>query len=80
VTFGPWVTELDPAERIARIRAIRALAGVFCHRFPSSGEALLRAEAEPAALEEALRLLDELPALNRRRLLASCTATATNKR
>jgi hypothetical protein len=71
MTFGPFAPGLDPAERQARIRALRALAGVFCHRFPSFGEALLRAETEPTALNEALQLLDQLPALNRRRLLAS---------
>jgi hypothetical protein len=71
MTFGPFAPGLDQAERLARIRALRALAGVFAHRFPSFGQALLRAESEPAALDEALRLLDQLPALNRRRLLAS---------
>jgi hypothetical protein len=71
MTFGPFALSLDQAERLARIRALRALAGVFCHRLPTFGEAILRAESEPTALNEALRLLDQMPALNRRRLLAS---------
>jgi hypothetical protein len=71
MTFGPWVAELEPAERLARLRALRALAGVFCHRFPKFAEALRAAETDKAALAEALRLLDTLPAINRRRLLAS---------
>ena len=71
-SFGPWATNLDPAERLARIRAMRALAGVFCHRHPKVDEALRAAETDPAALEQAFQLLNELPTLNRRRLLICC--------
>jgi hypothetical protein len=27
--FGPWVPDLDPAERLARYRSLRALVQVF---------------------------------------------------
>jgi hypothetical protein len=71
VTFGPFATDLDPAERLARIRSMRALASVFAHRHQSFVDTLRAAEVDPAAFGEACRLLDTLPALNRRRLLAS---------
>jgi hypothetical protein len=77
--FGPWAVGLEAGERLARTRAMRALAGVFCHHHRKFVDALRAAETDPAALADALRLLDELPALNRRRLLASYGAVATNK-
>jgi len=61
-SFGPWATNIDSTERLARIRAMRALAGVFCHRHPKFEDALRTAETDPAALEQALQLLNELPA------------------
>jgi hypothetical protein len=76
MTFGPWLAGIDRAERLARTRAMRALAGVFCHGYPQFAEALRAAETSEAELERALQLLDELPALNRRRLLASYGAMA----
>jgi hypothetical protein len=51
---------------------VRALAGVFAHRHPDLRAALLAAEAgDLAARQRAQELIDQLPALNRRRLLAS---------
>lgn len=77
--FGPWAANLDHAERLARTRAMRALANVFAHRHPQFVEALRAGETDPTALDQALQLLNELPALNRRRLLASYGAVATKK-
>jgi hypothetical protein len=71
MSFGPWHPDIDAPERLARLRSMRALAGVFCHHHPQFAEALRAAETDQAELERALQLLDELPALNRRRLLAS---------
>jgi hypothetical protein len=76
VTFGPWQPDIDAPERLARTRALRALAGVFCHRHQQFVEALRAAETNEAELGRALQLLDELPALNRRRLLASYSTVA----
>jgi hypothetical protein len=70
--FGPWERDIPPAERLARCRAPRALDGVFAHRHPEFAAALLAAESgDQGALRLAHDLLDRLPALNRRRLLAS---------
>jgi hypothetical protein len=70
--FGPWEPQISSAERLARCRALRALAGVFAHRHPEFAAALMQAEAgDQGALRQARELLDRLPALNRRRLLAS---------
>jgi hypothetical protein len=68
--YGPFVPDLDPAERLARTRSLRALAIVFAHRHQELITALRAAETDPAALHRANDLLDRLPALNRRRLLA----------
>jgi hypothetical protein len=70
--FGPWDPQISIVERQCRLRAFRALAGVFAHRFPDFAAALMAAEGgDAAALSLAHELLDRLPALNRRRLLAS---------
>jgi hypothetical protein len=79
-TFGPWASNIDPAERLARLRAMRALAMTVAR--PHAGElirALRRAEDEPAALPEALALLDRLPALARRRVLTSYATLAKSR-
>jgi hypothetical protein len=75
--FGAWNPQISPAERLARLRALRALAHVFAHRHPDFATALLAAErGDDDALRRAQELLDRLPALNRRRLLASYAAQA----
>ena len=70
--FGPWATDLDPAERLARTRTLRALAAVLIgpagHHLV---EHLAAAEHDPGALRPAAEALDALPALSRRRLLAA---------
>lgn len=74
-TFGPWAPGLPPAERLARLRALRAFAQCFAgakHPFTralaaaetdDSGEADRRAWAELAAI----------PSRDRRNIL-SCLA------
>jgi len=54
VTFGPWQPDIDAPERLARTRAMRALAGVFCHRHQQFAEALRAAETDQAELDCAL--------------------------
>ena len=71
MTFGPFAAGLDPAERLARTRVMRALAVVFACRHRTFIAALCKAETDPAALTDAFRLLEQLPSLIRRRLLAT---------
>jgi hypothetical protein len=70
--FGPWTAGLSDAERIARCRALRALAVVLTGRRGDQLVAALRtAEADPARLPGALAALESLSALDRRRLLSA---------
>jgi hypothetical protein len=75
--FGPWSVGISPMERLARLRALRALAMCYCGgpHHPLWVE-LLAAELDVTALPRALGQLDRLPALWRRRLLASYAALA----
>jgi hypothetical protein len=71
VTYGPFVANLDHAERRARCRALRALGVVLLGQAHPLLPILAAAEADDAALEVAQRMVDELAPLPRRRLLAS---------
>jgi hypothetical protein len=72
MSWGPFAPNLEPGERMARLRAVRALAGVFCHRCPEFAAALLAAERDPTALGGAEAVFERIvPTLNRRKLLAS---------
>jgi hypothetical protein len=70
VNFGPWQAGLDQAERVARLRALRALALARCRREREFIAALARAEHDPRELERAAVLLNRIPALPARRMLA----------
>jgi hypothetical protein len=61
-------------ERAARIGELRALALVYLGQGHPAIAALAAAASEPAATERALDLIDKLPALRRRRLLAAAGA------
>ena len=68
--FGPWAPDLSDAERIARWRALRALAFLLVgaeHPFIAT---LRAAEKDADASRRALAELEALPPLRRRRLLA----------
>ncbi len=71
MTFGPWTPNLNHAERVARLRAMRALALLLCRPHSNFIKTLQQAETDPGALPAALDLLDHLPALRRRHLLAA---------
>jgi hypothetical protein len=74
-TFGPWRRSLDQIERAAERRELKALATVFCGQKHSLVRALRAAQNGDAdALAVALREIDALPALPRRRLLATFAA------
>jgi hypothetical protein len=59
------------AERMARCRELRALSLVYLGLHHPVTIALAAAVTDPAATDRALTVLDALPALRRRRLLAS---------
>jgi hypothetical protein len=72
--FGPWAEGIDPAERLARYRSLRALVGVFAGPNHPLTVALAAAEADPtddAAALIAWQVLTTMPAIKRRRILAS---------
>src|SRR5258707_16654 len=68
--FGPWSPDVDSVERVAQLRALCALAAVFCSSQHPLVAELRRAETDPDAAERALTLLDALPSLTRRRLIS----------
>jgi len=69
--FGPWARDIDPAERLARLRSMRALALVHCRHETDFLKSLRRAETDATALPAALEYLNRLPALRRRHLLST---------
>ncbi|MBK3775207.1 hypothetical protein GAY31_13725 [Azospirillum brasilense] len=73
--FGPFVRNLDPAERAVRSRALAALVRVFAG--PASSPlvaALHRLERDAQAADEALALFGALPAHPRRHALGAYAA------
>ena len=66
--FGPSSPNVDPAERIAQLRSLAAVSVGSDH--PRVAE-LRAAETDRDAAERALALLDALPSLTRRRLIAT---------
>lgn len=70
--FGPWALDLEPGERLARLRSLRALARVLVGpRAVELCELLHQAETDPAALVLAADVLDRLAPLDMRRLLST---------
>ena len=74
-TFGPWAAGIDISERIARLRAIRALVHVLAHNQVELRAALAAAEdGDDGMLAVALVLFERVPTLRRRNILASYCA------
>ena len=71
MTWGPWSTDIDGAERRARLRAMRALALVHCRYEKNFINTLRQAEIDDTALPVAFTELGKLPPLRRRHLLAT---------
>lgn len=70
--FGPFADSLDPAERLARLRSMRAITNLCCGpRGEGLARALHLAERDAAHLPAAVAALDALAALDRRHVLAS---------
>jgi hypothetical protein len=69
------VFNVSEPERSARLREARMAAALLLGRSHPLAVALADAIADPAALMDALAELDRLPALPRRRLLATLAHT-----
>jgi hypothetical protein len=68
--FGPFREGIESTERIAQLRSLRTLVHVHFHL--SDLERLLwEAEVNAEAGERALAMLDTVPSLYRRKILAS---------
>jgi hypothetical protein len=72
--YGPWIPDLDPAERIARFRSLASLAALLLGSGHHLVVALRRAETDPGAWATARTLLEAVPALTQRRLLSTYAA------
>jgi hypothetical protein len=69
--FGPWSPSVDPVEQIAQLRSLAALAAVSVGSGHELVAELRAAETERDAADRALKLLDALPSLRQRRLIAT---------
>jgi hypothetical protein len=77
--FSSWA-QLDPTERTARLRAVRALAQVYARPHREFVETLNAAETDSTLLDRASELFEALPALSRRRLLAAYSALVSPRK
>jgi hypothetical protein len=68
--FGPFRGDMNPVERVAQLRVLRALVHVY-FALPELEVALKRGEIEDSARVRALQLLDAVPSLKRRHILAT---------
>jgi len=73
--WGPFVPDLRPGERVARLRCLRAVVHLTCGpRGDDLVDKLRRAEMLIVAPETVLATLARLDPLDRRRVLASYAA------
>jgi hypothetical protein len=72
--LGFLLSGCSPSEHTARLRELRALALVYLGPAHPATTALAAAVADPAMTERALGLVGDLPALRKRRLLATYAA------
>jgi hypothetical protein len=73
--WGPFRLDLDPAERKACLRCLRAIVHLSAGpRGQTLTDLLLRAERDAALLVPALSALADLDALDKRRVWASYAA------
>jgi hypothetical protein len=73
--WGPWDQAINAAERVARLRALRAFVQAFYGTNHALNKALYFAESlEPADLDGAALELERLPALDRRKILSTYAA------
>jgi hypothetical protein len=74
IAFGPWQKGLPRAERLARLRELRALAHVLAGPRHPFTLALKEALTDRTAVDRAGAALADLPTLTMRRLLATFAA------
>ncbi|WP_336488827.1 hypothetical protein [Methylobacterium nigriterrae] len=73
--WGPFRPDIDSAERLARLRSLRALVRAYCGaRGQTLCAALAEAETDPDALTLALAALNRLTPHDRRHVLAAFAA------
>ena len=73
--FGPWRPDITDAERLARLRSMRAIARLCLGpRGDALTDALRLSERSPDHLPAALVALDALAPIDRRTVLASFAA------
>lgn len=77
--FGPWADDIDRAERLARLRSLRAIVRLTTGpRGDRLAGELHRAEHDASRLPAALAALDALAVLDRRQVLGSYAALHRN--
>jgi hypothetical protein len=69
--FGPWLPGIPEAERRAALRALAALVAVFAGSHDPAVAALRHAELDISTSDQALAMFDQLPALPRRKIIAT---------
>lgn len=73
--WGPFAIAINGAERVARLRALRAFVQAFYGTTHPLNRALYWAESgEPADLDAAALELERLPARDRRKILSTYAA------
>ncbi|SDO59195.1 hypothetical protein SAMN05216360_1298 [Methylobacterium phyllostachyos] len=73
--WGPFRPDIDPGERKARLRCLRAIVHLSTGpRGQALAELLLQAERDDALLPPALAALSSLDAIDKRRVWASYLA------
>jgi hypothetical protein len=78
--WGPFHAAISHAERVARLRGLRAIVEQYHHEQSEFRRALYFAETgDTADLETALIELDRLPALTRRKVLTAYARLSTYK-
>jgi hypothetical protein len=77
--IGPWSQTVPIAERRARFRSLKAVAGCMLGWRHPLTERLAGAETDPMAAVNALAILENLPARTRRHLWAAYLAAQPNE-
>jgi hypothetical protein len=69
--WGPWRLPLDHPERVPQFRSLAALARVFQFSRADLVAALRQAETDDDAADRAFQILNEVPTVPRRRIVAT---------
>jgi hypothetical protein len=76
--WGPFAADLDPAERLARLRCLRAIVHLCCGpRGAAAERALAENETDPTRAVEALAAVYAMAPLDKKRVL--CTYAALSR-